>query len=261
MTAGPFLHLPLFDGPLDLLLHLCRRHELSVAELPIAEVTEQFLAYLEVMDDLQIELAGEFVEMAALLCLLKSREILPRVEIPGLQDDGDEPGLDPRAELVRRLLEYRSFVEAADSLEARPRLDHDFFVRRQPPMEAAGLKQADAPLQVDLTELLGALAALLTDRSRPEPVHAIGEPALSLPERMRAVLAVMAEAETERVELRQLFDGALTRASVVVTFLAILQLAYLGHVRLAQRKHLVSITVQRRWSGSPPSVTEPADAR
>ena len=259
-SLGPFLHLPLFEGPLDLLLHLCRRHELSVAELPIAEVTEQFLAYLEVMEELQIEVAGEFVEMASVLCLLKSRSILPRLDLPGEDDEDSVEGTDPRAELVQRLLEYRSFRDAADELDRRPRFGWDFFVSSQPPREAAGLSELDAPLDVDLTDLLFALRDLLAERARGEPVHDIGEARLPLEVCMREVIAQLTDSGKGTVQLRHLFVGAVSRAAVVVTFLAILHLAQLGHVRLQQRSHLASIAVMRRWTDAPPAIAEGADA-
>ncbi len=122
----PFLQLNLFEGPLDLLLHLCRRHELSVVDLPIAQVTEQFLAYLDVMEELEIQIAGEFVEMAALLCLIKSRELLPTPDIaPELLDEGP----DPREVLIARLLEYKRFRQAALELGEQPQPRRDYFLR------------------------------------------------------------------------------------------------------------------------------------
>ncbi len=238
------MHLPLFDGPLDLLLHLCKRHELEVAELPVAAVTEQFLAYLEVLDELQIEVAGEFVEMAALLCLLKSREMLPPID---LDDEDEDDGEDPRAALIARLLSYRRYRDAADQLDAGdlPRRDH--FVRPLEPRAAAGLEDVDAPLDVDLTELLAALRDLLVERAQAEPIHAVTVPLVPLEDRVDEVLDLLAGGP-KKVEFRRLFVGAVTRATVVVTFLAVLHLARLRHVRIAQDGHLRSIVVERRFA-------------
>lgn len=260
MTASPpFLHLPLFDGPLDLLLHLCRRHELEVAALPVAEVTEQFLVYLEVLEELRVEVAGEFVEMAALLCLLKSREMLPPIDLPDELED--EEGEDPRAALIARLLDYRQFKEAAYELDDAHRPGRDFFGRPMDPRSAAGLSDTDAPIDADLTAMLAALRDLLQERAKAEPVHAVVGPMVPLEERMADVLRQLA-AGPKKTELRRLFGAAVTQAGVVATFLAILHLAHLGHLRLVQPEHLQSIVVVRRFTGPPPVlVQEDVDER
>jgi segregation and condensation protein A len=244
VTASlPFLHLPLFDGPLDLLIHLCKRHELELAELPIAQITEQFLAYLEVLEELQIEVAGEFVEMASLLCLLKSREMLPPID---LGDEDDDDGEDPRAVLIERLLEYRRYREAADQLEDRDRPGLEYFVRGLEPRVAAGFDDPDVPLDVDLTDLLGALRDLLVERSRPEPIHAVGRPVIPMEQRVEEILDLLA-AGPRRMDFSRLFDGVVTRDLVVVTLLAVLHLAGVRHLRLVQGAHLDVIGVVRRF--------------
>ncbi len=247
----PFLRLPLFEGPLDLLLHLCRRHELSVTEMPVAAVTEQFLAYLEVLEELEIEIAGEFVEMASLLCLIKSREILPAADLPPelLPDDADQ---DPRAELIARLLEYKRYREAAKEISQRPRLHRDYFVRRQEPLEAAGLDRLDAPLDVDLTELLGALRDLLERRRTTDRTHSVGGPAqVRLEDRMTAILALLARGEAA---FEALFDADRTRAMVVATFLAVLELARRGLAALCQTGHLQPLVLRPLFEGPPPAL-------
>lgn len=250
MTA-PFLRLPLFEGPLDLLLHLCRRHELSLVDLPIAEVTEQFLAYLEVMKELQIEVAGEFVEMAALLCLIKSRELLPKTPDALLDDDGELE--DPRAVLVARLLEYKRYRDAARRMDDLPQLHRDFFVRGQPAREVAGLDDTDRPLDVDLVELLAALRDLLERRNREPPVHEIGAPpGISLEERMEQLLQRIAP--HERLDFAALFEGAADRPAVIVTFLSLLELARLRLVDLLQGD--AGLSILRGFRGAPPRLQE-----
>ena len=245
MTASPpFLHLPLFDGPLDLLLHLCKRHELEITELPIALITEQFLAYLDVLEELQIEVAGEFVAMASLLCLLKSRALLPALEIDG--EDDDEEGEDPRSALIARLLNYRRYRDASEQLEARDRERREYFVRPLAPREAAGLDALDAPLDVDLTELLGALRDLLIERSKAEAIHAVEIPMMPLEERVEELLDRLA-AGPRRTAFERLFDGATTRPLVVVTVLSVLHLARLRYIRLVQKEHLAPITIECRF--------------
>jgi segregation and condensation protein A len=255
--ATPFLRLPLFEGPLDLLLHLCRRHELSVADMPVGEVTEQFLAYLEVLEELEIEVAGEFLQMASLLCLIKSREILPAPDLPPELSDADDDDRDPRAELVARLLEYKRYREAARELSERPRMHREFFVRTQEPLEAAGLDRLDAPLDVDLTDLLGALRDLLERRREAGRAHAVGGPAhVRLEDRMGSILARIAAGESS---FAAMFDGDRTRAMVVATFLAVLELARRRLVALVQEGHLRALTLEPLFAGSAPSL-EPARA-
>jgi segregation and condensation protein A len=228
IRPGPFLRLPLFEGPLDLLLHLCRRHELPLAELPLAEVTTQFLAYLDVMDELELEVAGEFVEMASLLCVLKSRELLPVVETPAL--DLDEPEEDPRAALIFRLLAYKTYREAARELGARPRPGLQWFPRPALLDEPLDDDSA-APLDCDLTDLLSALRDLVERARRREAVHTVSLAGVPLAERMVEVLsAVRAAGQLDLFTLLPSGD----RAFVVVTFLAILHLAQERRLRLVQ---------------------------
>ena len=227
---GPFLRLPLFEGPLDLLLHLCRRQEMPLAQLPVGEVTAQFLAYLEVMDVLELEVAGEFVEMASLLCLLKSRELLPALDLPDLEEE--EPVDDPRAALIQRLLAYTSFREAASELARRPRPGVDWFPRPAPTPEVTDAPTV-APLDCDLTDLLSALRDLLEATRRRAAVHSVGTAGVPLAQRMAAVLAAVRAAG--QLELRRVAEG--DRPFVVVTFLAILHLAQERRIRLVQERH------------------------
>ena len=258
LYEAPFVHLPLFDGPLDLLLHLCKRQELSVSELQIAEVTEQFLAYLDMMKDLHVEVAGEFVEMAALLCLIKSREILPRVDIPGEEDDEDGEG-DPRAELIARLLEYKRYREAATDLDESPRLHREFFVRRFPPRESAGFEDSDVPIDADLTELLAALRDILEKKAKGPPIHAAPERFLSLDVRMNVILHKLHSDDI--VLFEELFEDDRTPSMVVVSFLAILELAKWRHLNIVQRDHIGAIEVERNFEGPPPVIKSQEERR
>ncbi len=224
---GPFLRLPLFEGPLDLLLHLCRRHELPLAELPLAEVTSQFLAYLDVMDELELEVAGEFVEMASLLCLLKSRELLPVVDVPVLESD--EPEEDPRAALIARLLAYKTYREAARELASRPRPGLQWFPR--PVLQQEPVEDTPAPLDCDLVDLLSALRDLVERARRRDAVHTVSLAGVPLAERMVEVLTAVREAG--QLDLFALLPSG-DRALVVVTFLAILHLAQERRLRLVQ---------------------------
>lgn len=224
---GPFLRLPLFEGPLELLLHLCRRQELPLAQLPISEVTRQFLAYLEVLDALSLDVAGEFVETAALLCLLKSRELLPRIEVDEEEEEDED---DLRADLVRRLLEYKSFQAAAANLDRLPRKDREFFAR---PPYGEESSDEDAPLDCDLVDLLSALRDLIERGRKRVAVHEVAPPPLPLAERMAQVLERVAETRGG-LPLLDFFGDEVNRAFIVVTFLAILHLAHERRLRIAQ---------------------------
>ena len=223
---GPFLRLPLFEGPLELLIHLCRRQELPLSQLPVAEVTAQFLAYLEVLDELELGVAGEFVETAALLCLLKSRALLPADPTVEAEEEDDD---DPRLALIQRLLAYKSFKDAANQLELRPRLNQDFFLRPFVPLEG---EAGEPPIDCDLTDLLSALRDLLERSRQRMAVHEVVAPHIPLGERMVEVLAAVRTAG--RVELVRLVPVDAGRPFIVVTFLAVLHLAHERRVRLFQ---------------------------
>src|SRR5262245_31354168 len=162
------VQLDVFEGPLDLLLHLIKKNEVEIVDIPIAIITEQYLAYLEVMHELSLDVAGEFLVMAATLTLIKSRMLLP----PSEDEDEEEP--DPRAALVQQLLEYQRYREAALALSERPLLNRDVFVREPlaESSESAGASDQAAPLQVSVWELLEAFRAVLK-RARPEAVHEV----------------------------------------------------------------------------------------
>ncbi len=148
------VQLEIFEGPLDLLLHLIKKNEVSITDIPIASITEQYLATLELMETFNLDVAGEFLVMAATLIHIKSRELLP-----GSDEEPDEDeGVDPRAELVRRLLEYQRYKEAAAELEQREVLTRDVFVRASPPVEEAGPREFR---EVSVFELLGALKRVI----------------------------------------------------------------------------------------------------
>jgi segregation and condensation protein A len=258
---------------LDLLLHLCRRREIPLLELRLAEVTAQFLAYLDVMQELEIEVAGEFVETAALLCLLKSREMLPQQEsaldgadaaadaATGSDRDGSD-GEDPRALLVARLLEYRRFREAAQDLLRQPRPGLDWFGRGMDARAFAGIEAEEpvgAAVQGELTELLSALCLRMEQLRREPPLHAVEAPLLPLESRMDEILRDLAATPHTDYEALVLASGRPDRAGRVVTLLALLEMARARLLDLLQRNFLGSIRV-RRVTHSPSRAPEPPRA-
>jgi len=211
-----------FEGPLDLLLYLIRRQNLDVLDIPIAEITRQYMKYVDVMKEFRLELAAEYLVMAAMLAEIKSRMLLPR---PALVDDDED---DPRAELVRRLQEYERFKQAADEFDGLPRLERDVFPAE---VEVAARKINRVEPEVELRELLGALALVLR-RAEMFSHHQIEREPLSVRERMSTLLSQLRHEQF--TEFSQLFAPEEGRAGVVVSMLAILELLKETLIEIAQ---------------------------
>jgi len=224
-----------FEGPLDLLLHLIKKNEVDVRELPVAQITEQYLGYLDLMRNLSLDIAGEYLVMAATLTLIKSRLLLPSPE----PEEGEEA--DPRADLVRQLLEYQRYREAAESLAERPLLRRDTFAREA---SADGVPQdPDAALRIKVTlwELMEAFRVVLK-RAEPEPVHQVeGEP-VSLRTRIEGLLRTLSVART--LTFDSLFGETPTRSYVIVTFLAVLELMKQHVVQAVQEAIMGPILIE-----------------
>jgi segregation and condensation protein A len=221
--------LPVFEGPLDLLLHLIRLNEVDVTDIPIVKIAEQYLEYLEVLQDLDLDLAGEYLLMAATLAWIKSRMLLP----PEPSESDEEP-LDPRSELVARLLEYQRFKEAAGELAELPRLERDVFR-----VHATGLErtpESEREIAVGVFQLLAAMKQVLAHAKARGATHEVEVETVTVRDRMRVVMDVLSgAASVEFFDVFQEADGGLpSRGVVVATFLAILELARLGAVRIFQ---------------------------
>ena len=201
-----------FEGPLDLLLYLIRRQNLDVLDIPIAEITHQYVEYIEVMKELQLELAGEYLLMAAMLAEIKSRMLLPRAVVE------EEDEADPRAELVRRLQEYERFKKAAEDLGELPRLERDTHVAN---VEAPERKVSTKLPDVTLKELLLAFHDVLKRAEMYSNLHLQREP-LSVRQRMSEILVRMKG--NSFASFADLFDAEEGRMGVAVTFIAILEL-------------------------------------
>lgn len=202
-----------FEGPLDLLLYLIKRQNLDVLNIPIATVTHQYMEYVELMHEMQFELAAEYLVMAAMLAEIKSRMLLPRFQ------DGEEDEEDPRAELIRRLQEYERFKKAAEDLDGMPRIGRDLF----PAAVAVPDRKASRPVPaVDLREILAAMADVMK-RAQMFAHHHIEREPLSVRERMSQVLE---KVRSDRfIEFTTLFTLEEGRRGVVVTLIALLELS------------------------------------
>jgi segregation and condensation protein A len=217
-----------FEGPLDLLLYLIRRQNLDILDIPIAEITRQYTGYIEMMTEMRLELAAEYLVMAAILAEIKSRMLLPR---PQAEDDEEE---DPRAELIRRLQEYERFKQAAEDLDELPRLERDVAVAVA---EVEDQGQVKLPPEVELREVLLALKDVMARAEMFAHHHVQAEP-LSVRERMSRIIDLVSN--NQFVEFDACFDLEEGRKGAVVTFLAMLELL---------REHLIDL-VQQELFGS-----------
>jgi segregation and condensation protein A len=221
-----------FQGPLDLLLYLIKRQNLDILNIPIAEITRQYIAYVELMKTFQLELAAEYLVMAAMLAEIKSRLLLPRP----IDANADEE--DPRAELVRRLQEYEQIKRAAESLELLPQVNREIFITHAHVQTGPAVK----PLPVvDMRELLSALSDVMSRVSHTAK-HTIEQEPLSIRERMSEVLArIRADSYTEFTQLFNVSEG---RMGVVVTFIAILELLKQLLIELVQHEPFSPIHIK-----------------
>ncbi|MCA9673172.1 MAG: segregation/condensation protein A [Myxococcales bacterium] len=226
------VELPDFEGPLDLLLHLVKRHELEILEIPIAFITEKYLEYLDLMRALNLDVAGEYLLMAATLAQIKSNELLPRPEVVDEDDDESDLG-DPRAELIKRLLEYQRYKEVAHELGQRPALGRHIFPRGS---EMPTVDASERPLaEVGVFALLDALARVMR-RNDIKMQYDVVVDRISITDRINEIVDRLAARTT--VPFLDCFDlsgGEAARHEIVVTFLAILELARLRMIRIVQR--------------------------
>ncbi|WP_423373165.1 segregation and condensation protein A [Dyella nitratireducens] len=228
-----------FEGPLDLLLYLIRRQNLDILDIPIAEITRQYMEYIDMMRDvMRLELAAEYLLMAAILAEIKSRLLLPR---PPTEEGLEE---DPRAELVRRLQEYERFKKAAEDIDALPRLERDTVLAQADTGERNVIK---LPPPLDLKEMLLALKDVL-HRAELFGHHAIKREALSVRQRMGELLSRLEGDQFHRFET--LFDASEGRLGVVVTFLAMLELAKEFLISIVQEEPLAPIYVKASSSAA-----------
>jgi len=222
-----------FEGPLDMLLYLIRRQNLDILDIPIAEITRQYMRYIELMQVLQLELAGEYLLMAATLAEVKSRMLLPR-------SAGDEAAeeADPRAELVRRLQEYERFKRAAENIDRIPRLDRDTWTASADLVDRKVVRIAP---QVTLQEMLVAFQDVLS-RSDMFAHHHVQREPLSVRQRMTEVMAALAGHEF--VDFSRLFKAAEGRRGLTVTFVAVLELLREGLIEIIQAEPYAPLHVR-----------------
>jgi segregation and condensation protein A len=233
-----------FEGPLDLLLYLIRKDNLDITDIPVAEITRQYIEYIELMQEMQLELAGEYLVMSAMLAEIKSRMLLPRPA--GDEEDED----DPRAELIRRLQEYERYKQAAEDIDALPRLGRDVF---QASALAPEQKVVRLPPEVELKDLIAAFQEVM-QRASMYAHHHVQMEALSVRERMSIVLSKVST--TQFTSFSELFTPEEGRMGVVVTFLAILELVKESLLELTQAEAFAPVHVRAASSAEQPAAAD-----
>ena len=233
-----------FEGPLDLLLHLIKKHELSIYDIPILTITKQYLEYIDLMQEMNLDVAGEFLVMAATLIHIKSRMLLPRAD--PTQEDPDE---DPREALVRRLLEHQKFKAAAELLHERETLRSAQWTRPDGPIAEIAGASPEPEVEVDLFSLITAFRAVV-ERARQRPKVYLPSEQIRIEDRIEQLMSMLSE--TEACGFEDLFADVQSRAGMIVTFLAMLEMIRLKLIRVFQSGSMGPIRVYKR--------ARPADA-
>jgi len=230
-----------YDGPLDLLLDLIKKNEMNVYDIPVAEITQQYLDYLKVMKQLDLEVAGEFIVMAATLIYIKSKMLLPTDK-----DEEDGEGEDPRAELVRKLLEYQAFKEAAKELGLLQTERGKMFTRQITDYYLGELDPEDVGVDTFSANFFDLIVAFQNVLAKKEPKsqHEVFEEVISIEEKMIQIQSYLTEKKT--VSFNDLFSERWTRNELIATFLAILELVRTRFAWVRQDQHFGEIVIERR---------------
>jgi segregation and condensation protein A len=235
------IELEIFEGPLDLLLYLIKRDELNIYDIPINRITQQYLAYLELMQMLDLNIAGEFVRMAATLMYIKSRTLLPPEERES--EDGDEEIEDPRLDLVRQLIEYKKFKEAAEELRCMEDEHVKTFSRTAEPDIASEMGEKRI-VEVSIFDLLSAFSSVLNRAVAEEEIREIFEEEVNIADKVKLIVETLRN--SEKAAFENLFAQAASRMEIVVTFLAMLELIRLRKIVAYQRRRFGEIELTLR---------------
>src|SRR6266850_6701235 len=242
-----------FEGPLDLLLYLIKKEEVDIYEVNLTRLAQQFIEYIETMRLLDLEIAGEFLVMAATLMYIKSRELLPveqRAQVEG-EDDGD----DPRWELIRQLVEYKKFKDAAASLQVLEARQEDVFPRVPGKLEFASETAAPRP-DVSIFDLVNAVNSVLKRFTKRDDLRDIFEDKWTVSEKIEQLMRALSE--RAQMKFSELFAGVTSRSEVVVTFLALLELIRLKQIVAVQREPFGEIGICRAVVPQVPQSAAPA---
>ncbi len=247
VRGGLLFKLPAFEGPLDLLLHLIRENRIDIYDIPIVQITRQYTAYLDLMQELNLEIAGEFLVMAATLIHIKSKMLLPADE-----EEKEEPAEDPRAELVQRLLEYRAYKESCLHLRKREDTWKDVFHRSAPDKDDIEFEHEPLLFDANIFDLISAFQRLL--EKAPERAVEITREKLTVADRINYIVERLEREDGIRFE--DLFEEGCTRLTLIVTFLALLELVRLGLARIYQERAFGVIWLMNAGPASAGAVEE-----
>jgi len=231
------IKLEIFEGPLDLLIHLIRKNEVDIFDIPIALITDQYLEYIDMMKALNINVAGDFLVMAATLIHIKSRLLLP-----GKDEEGEET--DPRDEITRPLLEYLRFKELADDLAERQVLERDVFQRRPDKDYSADFEPEDAQIEVNLFQLMDAFKRIL-DNYVPDAELTFRTEKFTINDKITLILDELKQKQS--LFFRELFSSDRSLEELVITFLAVLEIVHMGLVRVYQPTIESDIRIEARF--------------
>jgi segregation and condensation protein A len=242
--------LPVFEGPLDLLLHLIKENKIDIYDIPIVEITGQYLVYIELLKDLNLEIAGEFLVMAATLIHIKSKMLLPPDE-----EESEETAGDPRAELVKRLLEYQAYKESSAHLRKREEVWKHVFHRPLPDKDEFEFDAEPGLIEANVFDLLSAFKKVL--EQAPEQDFEITREKLTVSDRINFIVECLEDEDGIRFE--DLFEGGLTKITLIVTFIALLEIVRLGLAKIYQDQAFGVIWIMNPRKQRGPGADDPVE--
>jgi segregation and condensation protein A len=246
------VQLEIFEGPLDLLLYLVKKEEVDIYEVNLTKIATQFIEYVELMKELDLDIAGEFLVMAATLMYIKSRELLPKNQQVEVPDEEEEE--DPRWELIRQLVEYKKFKDAAAKLQERELLQEQIYARVPGRPEFAVEQPTNVRPEVSIFDLVNAVSSILKRYAQKEQTRDVFEEKWSVSEKIELVAGLLKE--RQRLKFSELFESAASRAEVVVTFLALLELIRMKQLRIEQPEAFAEIEISPALPAAPPMPRE-----
>ncbi|MGZ8938443.1 MAG: segregation and condensation protein A [Limisphaerales bacterium] len=242
------VQLEIFEGPLDLLLYLVKKEEVDIYEVNLTKIATQFIEYVELMKELDLDIAGEFLVMAATLMYIKSRELLPKNQQVEVTDEEEEE--DPRWELIRQLVEYKKFKDAAAQLQERELLQEQIYARIPGKPEFTVEQPTNVRPEVSIFDLVNAVSTILKRFGQREQTRDVFEEQWSVSEKIELVANLLRE--RPRMKFSELFESAASRSEVVVTFLALLELIRMKQLRIEQREPFAEIEISPALAPPPP---------
>jgi len=252
------VQLEIFEGPLDLLLYLVKKEEVDIYEVNLTKIATQFIEYVQVMKELDLDIAGEFLVMAATLMYIKSRELLPKNQQAEVLEEEEEE--DPRWELIRQLVEYKKFKDAAAQLQERELLQEQIYAR-VPARPEFAIEPTRVRPEVSIFDLVNAVNSILKRFGQREE-RDVFEDRWSVSEKIETIATLMRQ--RPRLRFSELFEGMSQRGEVVVTFLALLELIRMKQLRVSQDEPFAEIEINAALSAPPPipgDAAEPTPAQ